>query len=191
MSEVTMSYDELYAIGDMEKILEKVKIHCEKKIKGQKFIDQNYLGLDADDIIQEVVIKVYRKLHMYDKAKGRVSTFIDHMIDNKIIDCIRGANSRAQFFANSVSIDTASVYDSESETRETILEPAIEETNYSFIELLADAEANFRFTDREKTVFKLRASGYDFPEIAKILGISRGRVYQIWKEVAKKIKEAL
>ena len=57
---------------------------------------------------------------------------------------------------------------------------------YENFEFLTDIMENMRLNDREKQIFRLRTSGYDFVEIAAIQGVSKARISQIWKGIRSK-----
>ena len=57
---------------------------------------------------------------------------------------------------------------------------------YENFEFVTDIMENMRLNEREKQIFKLRTSGYEFVEIAGMLGVSKARISQLWKAIREK-----
>lgn len=57
---------------------------------------------------------------------------------------------------------------------------------YENTEFLLDIMYYLDLSDQEKEVFKLRSAGYLFSEIAKIMGLTKARISQIWKSIRDK-----
>jgi RNA polymerase sigma factor (sigma-70 family) len=58
---------------------------------------------DADDLVQEAILKIFRGLPAYDPVKSRIKTYISRIVDNLVIDYFRhGAERRAK----TVSVET-------------------------------------------------------------------------------------
>ena len=54
------------------------------------------LGMETDDVIQNVLLHMLRKLHHYDCSRGKFSTWLAAVARNRIIDLIRGVRSDAE-----------------------------------------------------------------------------------------------
>jgi len=177
----TMGFDELFAIGDMDAFLEKAQLKCRQKLRGKTFA-----GMEQEDVTQEVMIKLYNSLDKYDADKARVSTFVDHLIDNKIKDMYRKCmTSKNLNVVNAVQILSSSSDVVETDGNNgTVL--GHEGYAYENFEFITDIMENMQLNEREKEIFKLRSSGYEFVEIADIFGLSKPRISQIWKGIRDK-----
>ncbi|WP_426455411.1 sigma-70 family RNA polymerase sigma factor (plasmid) [Paenibacillus sp. S-38] len=181
-----MGLDELFALGELDAFLKKSEEKVAKKISGMKFA-----GMDADDVKQEALLKVYRSLDKYDSSKAKMSTFLDHIISNTIRDCLKKAGSGTNLrVVNAMSLN-AYATDSMDGAEEMTLQVGTEDVGYTAFEVMTDLMENVGLTDREKEIFRLHASGYDFGEIAQVFKISRGRMSQIWSNITTKCQMAM
>ena len=174
------SYDELLALGELDLFLEKVRNHTSKKIRNRDFA-----GMEREDVIQEVLIKVYKSIESFDPSKSKASTFVDHVIENKIKDCLRSAGSESNL-CNVNSVPLIDDTSGEEYIEGTIIIP-VEESMYSYIEYLQDIK-NIDLTEKETEVVKLKIAGYNNTEIANILGCTRATVHNIWNKIKDKFE---
>lgn len=168
-----MSMDELLEVGEIDAILLKAKEKAEQKIRGKVFA-----GMDIDDVVQEVIIKVFKSLPRYDKEKAKLTTFVDHVIENMIRDMLRKAGK----VSNLQVINAVQIME---DTEETIQLGEIDQ-EYSYLELMMDIMNGIGLNEREKEIFQLRSNGYAFKEIAEAFGVSRPRMSQLWKGIVDK-----
>lgn len=180
------SFEELYALKEFDAFFTKVKEKCEIKLRGKTFA-----GMEKEDVVQEVLIKVSNALGQYDAKKSQMSTYIDHIINNKIKDCYRKAVSYKNLcVVNALSI-SESIHEPEYgeddgyEDRNYI-QLGCEDVGYENTDVLIDIMSNMGLSEREKEIFRLRSNGYEFVEIAKIMGVSKARISQIWAGVKRK-----
>ena len=128
---------------------------------------------DADDIMQDIWIKVDRYLPTYDPSKSRPRTWIMNIGLSVGRDYVR-SNSR-KFHENNVSLQTFVNL----ETGEIALENAEDNADPEAIVMAEEAahglyDALEELTAREREVFLLRElAGLSHAEIAEKLGISR------------------
>jgi RNA polymerase sporulation-specific sigma factor len=187
----TMTYDDMYAIGDMDAIFKKVMKHCKLKIGSTRFA-----GMDSDDVVQETLVKVMKSISMYNSDQSRLSTYLDHIIDSKIKDMLRKAG-RAKNLAVVNAADVSTAYGSETnangdtEYGDGACNPdAFQlqsiESGYADTDFLIDIMNNAGLNDREKELFRLRMAGYEFQEIAGILGVHKSRISHMWAKVKEK-----
>lgn len=181
MKKIKQSYDELLALGELDLFLEKVREHTSIKIRNRQFA-----GLDHDDVIQEVLLKVYKTIKQYDPTKSKVSTFVGHIIDNKIRDCFRAAGSN-QNLINVNSYPYTDVIDNE-DALMGYVQP-VEEPLYNCVEYTYDIVHNAGLTEKELEMFKLKVAGYNMTEIADIMGCTRATVHNIYKRIKEKFEE--
>jgi len=180
-----MTYDELYALGDMDSFLTKTRKHCAAKIGNMRFA-----GMDREDVIQETVIKVYRALEKYNSNVSKLSTYVDHVIQNMMRDKLRQAGS-GKNLAHANAMSVAETFDGNSAAEPPANEVGVGsfDTGYADFEFFHDIANGMGLLDREKTVLRLFTEGYHFAEISEKLGVSKSRVSQIWKSVQSKYEK--
>lgn len=183
MSTIEMGFDELYAVGQMDAFLEKARITCQTKLRGKRFA-----GMENEDVVQEVLLKVFRSMQKFDGEVAKASTFVDHIMDNMIKDCYR----KTQTGKNLSIVNAYEIIDSYHNDED---EPDISfgtvqigkvDVLYEKSEVVTDMMNHLKLSDQEKEVFRLRSSGYEFSEIAELLGKSKARVSQVWKSIRDK-----
>lgn len=181
-----MSFDELYGLGNVDLFLDKAKEKCEMKLRGKRFA-----GMETEDVVQEVLIKVHRSMEKYQSNKAKVSTFVDHVIENMIKDCYKKcATEKNLTLVNAVEIvdsyqgneGMSSAQDKPSLTAQI----GLEDVGFENTEVLLDFTYHLDLSDREAQIFQLFTQGYDFVEIAQILGVTKARISQIWKGIRLK-----
>lgn len=175
----TMGFDELLAIGEVEGLLEKTKEVCEIKLRGKKFA-----GMEHQDVVQEVMIKVFNSIETYDSSKAKASTYFDRIIGNMIKDCYKKAMSGK----NLMVVNSGEISDGFNEEEQVDESYIVGEVDVEFEnkEFLIDITENLGLNEKEKEIFELRSGGYEFVEIADILGVSKARISQIWKGIKNK-----
>jgi RNA polymerase sporulation-specific sigma factor len=181
-----MGYDELLAVGDMDKFLTKAKEMCEVKIHATDFV-----GMEKEDVVQEVLLSVYRAVDAYDSSRAKASTFFENVINNRIRDCLRKAKTNMPLCLavelvespEDISNDSGSTHKSNAVLKSV-------DGDYGCSEYEIDFMENIGLNDREKQIFKLRCAGYEFTEIATMLGLTKARISQLWKGVIKKYEDA-
>ncbi len=182
----TSTFDELYAIGEMNLFLEKAINHCKAKIRTVKFA-----GMEIEDVAQEAAIKVLRSLDNYNAETSKLSTYVDHVIDNMIRDCLRYVGTQKNlmvvnaddlFFNPTLDISTKQDDVGDYYTNKF----GVIDAGYQNVEDIIDVTEHMGLNEREKEVFLLRMEGYEFTEIAKFIGVSKSRLSQIWSNVKDK-----
>lgn len=183
-----LGLDEAFALGDLDQFYKRSKEKIAAKISGRKFA-----GFEAEDVSQECLIKIHKAIPKYDASKAKIGTFIDTIIQNTLKDSFKKAGSNTN-----LSVVNAKSLNDESVPTKFVLEGAedvpfeigTDDGGYVMFEVVTDLMSNLGLTDREKEVFKLRASGYENCEIADILGVSRVRISQIWSRIVDKYRSA-
>lgn len=183
-----LSFDELFALGEVDEILrmseEKVKI----KTQGLRFA-----GMGTEDVVQDALIKVYTALSDYDSSKARVSTFLDHVIDNSIRDTLRKAGA----IKNLVAVNAVPINSEDSTVRAEVRGFSVRKENggfafaglepgYEAFEIMEDIMNHMDLTDRQKEAVQLYTAGYSLAEIANVFHVSRSRMSQIWSQIVTK-----
>ncbi|MGZ0051983.1 RNA polymerase sigma factor [Brevibacillus gelatini] len=174
--------DELFFAGKVDDFLQKAKENCEAKLAGMTFA-----GMSRDDVVQEVLLKVYRTMKDYDHEKARVTTYVDHVITNKIRDCLRKAGAQK----NLVNINAvmASREEKEEEALLGSIAAPSEEARYEEVEMMIDLMEYMQLSVRDKEIIRMRREGYFHEEIGQRFNISKERVCQIIKSILKQYAE--
>ena len=182
---VVEGFDELLALGDLDLFLTKTKELCEMKLRSKFF-----RGMEKEDVVQEVLIKVYQSLDRYDYTKGKASTYVENVVNNHITDCIRKSNT-GYMKANTSTHEFVDELDDDmvGTTSDKII-LSDQEDKYAYSNYMIDFMDNIGLDDREKQIFKLRCTGYDFVEIAGLLNLTKARISQLWKGIMKKYEGA-
>jgi RNA polymerase sporulation-specific sigma factor len=165
-----MNFDEIHARKDFEEMFNKVSEVTRKKIR-KKSIRVN--GMEEDDIVQETLIKFLAAYPKYDSTVAKLSTYIDHVIENKLLDCLR---------TNRKNGNTVEYLDD----LEAEKDNSIEQT-----EIRLDLIDNNRLNDLEKKILKLKLRGFRSTEIADILKYTPARVSQLWNSIKRKLKKII
>lgn len=178
-----LGFDDLFEIGDIDTFLNKAQEKCRHKLRGKTFA-----GMEKEDVTQEIMIKLYNALDKYDAEKAKMSTFVDHLIENKIKDMYRKCMSEKNLsVVNAVQLVCTDLGASdESDGTDTALTLGHAGFAFENFEFVTDIMENMKLNDREKEIFKLRTSGYEFVEIAAMLGVSKARISQLWKAIREK-----
>lgn len=164
-------------INDVEKILSRVK-----KIAGYKIARTSFAGMSNEDVIQEILINVYKALDKYDPSKSQLDTYLNHVINNKINDCIRIAKKHIAM-SNAVRLVDDIVGE---EIEDDITTVSVEESGYISVEYLYDIANSLNLSEREVAILKLRLMGYKNEEIGKKLGYTKAFIGRILKGIKDK-----
>lgn len=176
------TFDELYLQNDVDAILEKAKEKCEAKLRGKRFA-----GWDKDDVLQEVLIKVFRTIDRYKQDTSRYSTFVDHVMDNMIKDCYRKTLTEKNLnVVNAAEYVDAYLDEDDVQDFSVGCHVGVVDNGYQNSEFVTDLMQNMGLSEREKDIFSLRSAGYEFVEIASIIGVTKARISQIWKGIVQK-----
>ncbi|GEA16792.1 hypothetical protein E308F_30380 [Moorella sp. E308F] len=170
--------------SSLDEYLLRAKRVTEAKVRGI-----NFAGMETDDVIQEVLLKVYSKMADYDSSRASIQTFIEAIINSTIKDLFRKA-ARASNLAvvNALQLveDTSDVED---EVLASVATVGYEEEGYDYTNSFYDLMNNTGLTEREKEIIELRLKGYSFSEIARALKVSSPRINQMWKKIIIKCEK--
>lgn len=177
-----MGFDELLDLGAVDTLLDKAQKICKKKLSNKVFP-----GMEKDDVVQEALVKVYNSIDKYDSEKAKASTFFDHIISNVIKDCYKKATTEKNLLVCNASEYTEVSTDSDdvSEGKAGVTYGVVDH-EYENSEFMMDLADNMGLNDREKEIFSMRCAGYEFKEIAEVIGVSKPRMTQIWKKIVSK-----
>jgi len=184
MSKIKEAYKELEERNDMNMFLEKIRKYCTIKLHNTTFA-----GMDKEDVIQEILLKVYSVVNNYDLSKGSITTYLDKIIDNKVKDCLRHASSHTNLVnTNAQSLDIVANYEDQKTSKSFNIDLRADDSAYSCREYVLDILDRVKLTNKESEVLKLHLTGYSFIEIAKHSGCSKSRISHIWKNIRGKLE---
>lgn len=136
---------------------------------------------DAEDIIQDVVYKALRSSSRYSAEKGAYSTWVRTIALNTIKTAMYERLNRKEAleaFARDYSlIASGASYESSPDSRIR--------TEQAESELYSQA-----YTERDRTILRMRVEGYEPGEIAKELSLSPSKVYQAVHRVRTRLDNA-
>lgn len=174
-----LGFDELYGLGDVDSLLEKAQEKCEQKIRGKQFA-----GMDSEDVVQEVLIKVHRSLAKYDSSKAKVSTYIEHVIENMIKDCYKKCGTEKNLLlVNALEIEDSVDWGGDDTYVNGVMVGTVDA---GYLQVDMSYDVSITLNSREQEIFNLRTQGYEFVDIAGMLGVSKARISQIWKVIKTK-----
>ncbi len=162
----------------VEEVLQRTREVCKYKLNNKEFI-----GMEKDDVLQEIQIKVLKSLEKYDSNKSKLTTYLESIIENMIIDCYRKATSQKNLMLlTSVELTEDHV----DNPRHKKIFASYSENGYGMADIMIDIHNHMGFNEREKIIFQMRLAEYTFNEIAAVIGCTKERVFQLWKEMKNK-----
>lgn len=138
--------------------------------RGLRMFAARYLGNtgDAEDVVQEVFVVVWKQAARFDPAKGCASTWLYRITANRCIDLRRRSALRSFIGLDAVS-DTVASPEVDAET-----------TTAARQELAIVREGLSRLPERQRMAVLLRAvADLDIAAIAEVMGSSAGSVEQL------------
>ena len=141
--------------------------------------------VEIDDLSQEVLIKLWKKLSLYDPQKARFRSWLSSVIRNIVIDYIRANTSRSQREDKKLS-DSAAETSSEPEI---IL--MIEQEWKAHISEMALNNIKKLFSDKAFQVFKLSLQDKTVDEICQQVDIKKDSVKVLKSRVRARYLEEL
>ena len=141
----------------------------------------NIQSNDFDDLVQDILVQLWRNLQMYDEAKSKFRTWLSAVIKNKVMSYLNSKTSRE----NRERINGGSILQHSSD-----LEQLIEDEWKSYLTKLAMERVSEVFSGKAVEVFKLSMLEYKNDEIAESLEISIDSVYTLKNRVKSRyVKE--
>ena len=130
----------------------------------------------AGDILQEVLVKIWRQIDSYDPARGRLFTWMHHIARNTAVDATRGKEWKTRIRSKALTED--------------------------FSELPADGQLGAGAPDLRGSVQQLKEEqrllvdmsyfqGYTQVEIAEMLGLPLGTVKTRLRSALMKLKKLI
>jgi len=179
---------DMYACNQVIKLYENL---IEAKVKAKGYY---YYSFDYPELIQCGRLAVYKSILAYDDTASKFSTFVNHVIDNELINYLRKLNSNKQKI-NSDTIplnnqgeievvsDNGTTYipcesDNKTPEKQVIDEEAL---NYAI------KEVGLKLSDMEFDILKLQLQGLKQKEIAETLHITLKSVENAIARIRTKI----
>ena len=161
----------LTADSTLDEILNETAKICEYKLNNNRVIPQQ----EKCDVIQEVLITMYKNLDKFDHTKGKMSGFAECVARTQII------NYTNKLLRNSKYIDT----DIDVSSQAMIDEHRSVEVNS--INILDSFFKSIECSDIEKEIILLRYNGFSYSDIAKKLKKHYVWVRRILDQIKKKV----
>jgi RNA polymerase sigma-70 factor (ECF subfamily) len=132
---------------------------------------------EANDMHQEVFMKIWKKIESYDKKKGKLYTWMANLTRNFVIDRIRSADYKNHTLKNFVRDDSVRVVDSEYNSRITVDAIGL------------DGLVNDLKTEHKILIQKIYFEGYTQSDLAEELGLPLGTLKTRVRAAMKTLRE--
>lgn len=140
---------------------------------------------DFDDLVQDILIKLWKKLKTYDDEKGQFRTWLYTVIRNAVYTYFDSIKRQRELLE--IERHSAEALRSQSDSD---LEKLIDEEWTKYLTSYAFDRVRSFFTGKAIEVFSLSLDGYSAEEIAKRMNLKRDTVYTLRNRVkARFIKE--
>ncbi len=139
----------------------------------KQYIGYHSLGMDADDLWSEVLIDGIENYHDYDPSRSSLRTWVV----NRGIWCIKTIlrkNGREPYKCDVSEVDVPA--------KEAV---APRDDVYNILMGLSE-----ELPTRERVVFKYFLNGYSFEKVGKRLGVTRQRVYTLFKAAIRRLRRS-
>ena len=127
--------------------------------------------LEFEDIRQEVLMHIAKKLDKYNPNKAKVSTYIMTISKNKLINMTKSKKNKKE---------TPISFNEDMETKTLFSDDSIKDLG---IDEVVNTLEEFK-----QGVIRMIMEGYTQTHVSKIVGLSRQRVNQIWFEFVEEYK---
>ena len=142
---------------------------------------------DFDDLVQDVLLKLWKGLEKYDREKSKFRTWLSHITKNTVISYFRSRNIRPNI-DNSDDIEGCNAFNSYSDSD---LEKIFEDEWRAYLCGLALEKVKKLFTGQAVEAFNLSQKGKSPAEIAAELGLSKESVPVLTSRVRKRFASEL
>lgn len=158
------------------------------KIARKYLKNNNYIGLEYEDLYQEGMVGLLRALSDYDSADSLFYTYALICITRQIETCVK-TNSREKHSTlnNAISFNTP-VYDNDLYLEDVISSPFNMEDDCIANDLynkINDLKHNFEFTD--SLILELKINSFSISEIATLLDLNKRSVDYRLRRIRKKL----
>lgn len=132
----------------------------------------NNFGYEYEDLLQEVLLYIFKKQKYYDKSRASLNTFITKLVKSKIYDII-DFNMKNKRLANLK--DYTEINENES----------YKDDKLEYLELKETITKEL--TEKEKNILLLLLNGYTLEDIGNIYNITRQGVYCYKNKIKNKL----
>lgn len=140
---------------------------------------------DMDDMVQVVLVKLWRSLQRYEKQQARFRTWLAHVVRNAVYDYYKSEQRRGRVISSVVPVEEESVAAEGSD-----LEKIIEKEWEIYMTNFALERLRGIFSETAVAVFELGLEGVSAAEIAERLHLAVDSVYTLKNRVKSRfIKE--
>ncbi len=140
---------------------------------------------DAEDLAQEVLLGLTKKLKSYDRSKAKFRTWLNTVTKNALFEYSRKKNRRLKLldkYMGDVIGDSA---------EEDQLEKHVEEEWKAYVSKIAFNKVKQSYRGNAIRVFELAVAGKTNPEISEALGLSLSSVTTLKKRVKSSLHAAV
>lgn len=166
-----------------------------KKIVDKMTKNAPFLGIEIDDLMQEGLLALNMAIESYDEnSRNLFYTYAKTIIRNKLASLVKKSNSEKNCFLNcSLPFEindnsTQIIY--ENVLKDNKINPENILINEEEIKVLIN-KINKKLSNFESQVFYLKASGFSYCEIAKILNKKEKSIDNTIQRIKLKAKEAI
>ena len=137
---------------------------------------------DMDDLVQDVLLKLWKGLKSYDKSKSKFRTWLSLITKNTVISHFRKKSVRPDL----LGVESAELENKFSTYSESELEEIFENEWRAYLCTIAYGNIQKLFTGNALEVFKLSQEGMSSGDIAEKLGLTKESVYVLASRVKSK-----
>lgn len=141
-----------------------------------------------EDIRQDILFDLCRKIEGYNKDKGKLSTYIFHICSSSLKNTYRHKTAKCR---DEMSINKVDILDKSNEYIEdynsTLIDDVVTKID---TEILIDKAKNI-LSNVQYEVFEYKLKGYNVREIAKIMDCSTSYIYKCCNISSKKLRKEM
>ena len=145
------------------------------KVQYPKFFSSE----DVEDIISEVVERMWKSRESYNPEKGELSTWVRAIAVNAVRSHAKAKSNRTNI---SFSYDADDYQDTSHSSLEADAELIWEEAQWKMLDKLP--------SERDQMMFNWKLEGYSSEEIAKRAGVTLNTVYLVFHHLKKRTSRA-
>ena len=140
---------------------------------------------DKEDIISEVVLRMWRAMDLYDSSKGALSTWVGTIAENVVKSMAKAKNKREAISGEITEEDEESFYE-----QNTFRGYEFAADRDILLEELENSLFDRLKSERDKRFLAWQIDGLDAEEMARREGISKNNAYLVIYHMRKRLSEA-
>ena len=164
----------------------------ESKVKAKGY---HYYSFDYQELLQCGRLAVYKSIIAYNSKTAKFSTFVNHVIDNELINYLRKLNSQKQKInSDTIPLNNQGEIEYINDSGDTSVIPMTNEESTPEKQLIDDEslsyaikEVGLKLSDMEFDILKLQLQGLKQKEIADTLHINIKSVENALARIRSKI----